>query len=279
MNFQHRTFNFECGAASYSALRATKGKSQTSFNRSFDSVPTRRDSAQDDRGKCEDCKYSVPAGGPEGPILTCRNKAVAPGRLWVVGAEECCANFTRDKELLAPELVQALAEGARLIPLTQGRFAIVDAEDYEELSQHKWHVMKCRRSEYAARYSTSRKHILMHRVLLNAPAGAVVDHRDVNGLNNRKSNLRLCTHQENNCNQRPRLGGTSRFKGVCRHKVIKKYVALIQKDGKRYSLGCYQDETEAAVVYDIKAMELFGEFAYLNFPKLMRRYKICNSAA
>ena len=64
-------------------------------------------------GACEDCEYSVPAGGPEGPILTCRNKAVAPGRLWVVGVEECCANFTRDKELLAPELVQALAEGAR----------------------------------------------------------------------------------------------------------------------------------------------------------------------
>lgn len=226
-------------------------------------------------GTCEDCAHSQ---GYPGSILTCRNKAVAPGRLWVVGAEECCANFTRDKELLRPELVQALAEGARLIPLTQGRFAIVDAEDYEEISQHKWHVMKCRRSEYAARYSTSRKHILMHRVLLGAPAGLVVDHRDGNGLNNRKSNLRLCTHQENTYNQRPRLGGTSRFRGVCWHKAIKKYIALIQKDGKRYSLGCFADEIEAAVAYDIKAMELFGEFAYLNFPKLMQRYKICNPA-
>jgi len=233
-------------------------------------LPMNRDCAQQ---RCEDCEYSIgSAVGQDRPILTCRNKAVAPGRLWVVGAEECCANFTRDKELLAPELVQALAEGARLIPLTQGRFAIVDAEDYDRLSQHKWHVMKCRRSEYAVRFSC-RKHILMHRVLLNAPAGWLVDHRDVNGLNNRKSNLRLCTHQENNCNQRPRLGGTSRFKGVWRDKAKKIYAAGIRKNGKKYYLGYFGDEIEAAVVYDIKAMELFGEFAYLNFPKLMRRYR------
>jgi len=192
----------------------SKPKTRMKLDRSFDSVPTRRDSTQDDRGKCEDCKYSVPAGGPEGPILTCRNKAVAPGRLWVVGAEECCANFTRDKELLTPELVQALAEGARLIPLTQGRFAIVDAEDYDLLSKYKWHVCKNHTTEYAGRYSTSRKHILMHRVLLNAPPGRLVDHRDHNGLNNRKANLRLCTHQENIYNQRARLGTTSRFRGV-----------------------------------------------------------------
>jgi len=190
----------------------------------------------------------------------------------VVGAEECCANFTRDKELLAPELVQALAEGARLIPLTQGRFAIVDAEDYDRLSEHKWHVMKCVRTEYAGSYQDG-KYILMHRVLLNAPHHRIVDHRDGNGLNNRKHNLRLCTHQENLYNQRPRLGGTSRFRGVCWRKTRRKYETKIQKNGKRYSLGYYHDETEAAVVYDIKAMELFGEFAYLNFPKLMRRYR------
>jgi hypothetical protein len=222
---------------------------------------------------CEDCEFSVPAGEPGRPILTCRNKAVAPGRLWVVGAEECCANFTRDKELLAPELVGALAEGARLIPLTQGRFAIVDAEDYDRLSKHKWHVLKCHRTEYAGSYQDG-KYILMHRVLLNAPAGLLVDHRDGNGLNNRKANLRLCTHQENIYNQRPRLGATSRFRGVCWRKTRRRYEARIQKDGKRYSLGSFADEIEAAVAYDIKAMELFGEFAYLNFPKLMQRFKL-----
>ena len=227
-------------------------------------------------GACEDCEYSMPAGQPEGrPILTCRNKAVAPGRLWVVDPDQCCANFTRDKELLAPELVAALAEGAKLIPLTQDKFAIVDAEDYEELSKYKWHVMKCRRTEYAARYSTSRKYILMHRVLLNAPPHRLVDHRDGNGLNNRKHNLRLCTHQENLYNQRPRLGTTSRFRGVCWRKTRRKYDAKIQKDGKRYYLGYFHDEIEAAVAYDIKAMELFGQFAYFNFPKLMQRYKKC----
>jgi len=225
------------------------------------------------RQACEDCAHSNgSAGEPGSTILTCRNKAGAPGRLWVVGAEECCANFTRDKELLAPELVRALAEGARLIPLTQGKFAIVDAEDYEELSKYKWYVSKNETTEYAVRCSC-RKQILMHRVLLNAPAGLLVDHRDCNGLNNRMSNLRLCTHQENNCNQRPRKGKASRFKGVSWHKVIKKYAAGIRKNGKRYFLGYYHDEIEAAVVYDIKAMELFDQFAYFNFPKLMRRYR------
>ena len=226
---------------------------------------------------CEDCENSIASEGGQGrPILTCRNKAGTPGRLWIVEAEECCVNFTRDKELLAPELAQALAEGAKLIPLTQGRFAIVDAEDYEWLNQHKWHICKSHRSIYAGRNS-KRRLIRMHRVLLNAPPGRIVDHRDGNGLNNRKHNLRLCTHQENNYNKRPYLGTTSRFKGVFWHKRENKYSAGIRKNGKRYYLGCYHDEIEAAVVYDIKAMELFGEFAYFNFPKLMRRYKIVNS--
>jgi hypothetical protein len=117
----------------------------------------------------------------------------------------------------------------------------------------------------------------MHRFLLNAPAGVLVDHRDCNGLNNRKANLRLCTNKENTRNSRPYLKGSSRFKGVCWGKKAKKYIAQITVDGKRYLLGYFHDEIEAAVVYDIKAMELFGEFAYLNFPKLMERFKLVNN--
>jgi len=98
-----------------------------------------------------------------------------------------------------------------------------------------------------------------------------------NGLNNRKSNLRLCTRKENARNSRPCLGGASRYKGVCRHKATKKYAARIEVDVKRYSLGRFDDQIEAAVAYDIKAKEFFGEFAYLNFPNLMRRFKIVNS--
>ena len=207
-------------------------------------------------------------------VLTCDQKE--PANRLIVGAADTCANFKRARELVPPDLAAALAEGAKLIPLTQGRFAIVDAEDYGRLNQYKWHVCKNRRAEYAVRGSGP-KNIKMHRLLLNAPPHLLVDHRDRNGLNNRKANLRLCTNKENTRNSRPNLKGSSRFKGVSWHKKTKKYNATIQKNGKRYSLGCYADEIEAAVVYDIKAMELFGEFAYFNFPKLMRRFKMVNS--
>ena len=223
---------------------------------------------------CEDCEHSVPAGGSSVATLICRHKADTDLPWQVVDPSGACRNFERACELVPVDIESALAEGAKLIPLTRDRFAIVDAEDYEWLNQHKWHVCKSRTTEYAVMYS-DQKHLSMHRLLLNAPAGLVVDHRDCNGLNNRKSNLRLCTHQENSYNQRPRLGGTSRFRGVCLHKAKNKYIALIQKEGKRYFLGLFGDEIEAAVVYDIKAMELFGEFAYFNFPELMQRYRKC----
>ncbi len=236
-----------------------------------------RSSSYEGQG-CEDCEHSVPAGGSIVATLICRHKADADLPWQVVEPNGACINFERSCELVPVDIESALAEGAKLIPLTQDKFAIVDAEDYGRLSQHKWHVLKRARTEYAGGYRNG-KYNKMHRVLLNAPAGLVVDHRDGNGLNNRKSNLRLCTHQENIYNQRPRLGAKSRFRGVCWHKAKNKYIALIQKEGKRYSLGLFHDEIEAAVVYDIKAMELFGEFAYYNFPELMERYKMVNPGA
>jgi hypothetical protein len=205
-------------------------------------------------------------------VLTCDHSK--PSHRLIVKADECCDKFTLARELVPPALAAALAQGAKLIPLTQGKFAIVDADDYDQLSKHKWHVSKNHRTEYAG-MSPGGKYIKMHRLLLNAPPHLVVDHRDRNGLNNRKANLRLCTHQENICNQRPQRDRTSRFRGVHWHKTTKKYAARIQKYGKRYFLGYYHDEIEAAVAYDIKAMEFFGEFAYLNFPKLMQRYRKC----
>jgi hypothetical protein len=224
--------------------------------------------------RCENCEYSKPAKGLGVVVLTCDQKD-RENRL-IVEAGDRCDKFMRARELVPPDLAAALAEGAKLIPLTQDKFTIVDAEDYDQLSKHKWHVSKNRRTEYAARGSGP-KNIKMHRLLLNAPPHLLGDQRDRNGLNNRKANLRLCTNKENTRNARPNLKGSSRFKGVSWHKKTKKYNATIQKNGKRYSLGCYHDEIEAAVVYDIKAMELFGQFAYFNFPKLMQRYKLVNS--
>ena len=106
---------------------------------------------------------------------------------------------------------------------------------------------------------------MMHRLILGEPPSdqkVIVDHRDGNGLNNQRSNLRWVTKQENNCN---RAGfGSSGFLGVSKSRG--KWVAKIRRDGIRYHLGTFVSEIEAAKAYDAKAIQLHGEFANLNFP-------------
>jgi len=94
----------------------------------------------------------------------------------------------------------------------------------------------------------------------------VVDHKDGNGLNDRRSNLRVCTQQQNLYNSRPH-GRSSRFKGPCWDKAKRRWVVYIRHDGRNVFIGRFRDEAEAARAYDHKAYELFGEYAYLNFPE------------
>ena len=225
----------------------------------------RRNHPKEPPKTCEDCRHSVPAGGHPARILTCRNKAGAPGRLWVVDPDHCCVNFTQDKELLAPELVHALAEGAKLLPLTQDKFAIVDAQDLPRLSRYNWCVVKTDNTCYAVRYC-KRKQTFMHRLITSAPPHLVVDHINHNGLDNRKDNLRLCTRAQNALNQRARKGTSSRYKGVYWHERDKRFYAQISHKGRRHHLGSFKSEIKAAKAYDKKAIELFGQFACLNFP-------------
>jgi len=262
-----------------------RNASQAVLSRSFDCVPTCRDFAQDDKsafdgglamrkGSCEDCEYSTLAVGKGVMFLTCDHTKI--GQRLIVNADDRCEKFVRSRDLLRPHLVRALAEGAKLIPLTQGHFAIVDAADFERLNQYKWHVKKDR-NKYYAESQKNGKNIKMHRLITGAPEHLFVDHRDHNGLNNRRWNLRLCTRAENMHNQRPQQGGTSKYKGVFWNKRARKYVSQIGMSGNRKTIGYFDDEIEAAISYDLKAMELFGEFGYLNFPALMRRYEIVNS--
>jgi len=153
--------------------------------------------------------------------------------------------------------------GYRLIPLTQGLFALVDAEDYERLSKHKWHVTGGRAGYYAARKVNGRT-MTMHREILNVPAGMVCDHKNHNTLDNRKCNLRICTPAQNAQNKRPREGGTSRYKGVSWHKDKSKWRAVICHRGRTIHIGYYDYQADAAIAYDDRAIELFGEFACLN---------------
>jgi len=225
-------------------------------------------SAGDESGRsaCEDCEHSVPAGSASQPTLICRHKADTDLPWQVVKPNGACRNFERSRELVPVDIAAALAEGAKLIPLTQDKFAIVDGEDYERLSKYKWHVINAPRTSYAGRHVKGRV-VRMHRQILNGPAHLFVDHRDNNGLNNRRSNLRPCTNTENTHNRRGVRNTSSKYKGVYWSKWHNKFKACITADGKRYYLGYFKSEIAAAKAYDKKAIELFGEFAFLNFPE------------
>jgi hypothetical protein len=142
----------------------------------------------------------------------------------------------------------------------------VDAQDYGRVSQYQWCAVQKPRTWYAKTIHRDGTILSMHRMVANAPKGLFVDHINHNGLDNRKLNLRLCTNAQNQQNSRPRSGGTSKYKGVHWHKARKKFCARIHFNKKSIHIGYFKDEIEAAKAYDKKAKELFGEFAYLNFP-------------
>lgn len=158
-----------------------------------------------------------------------------------------------------------LPEDVSLIPLTQNACAIVDTKNLRLLNVHRWNLMAQRGLQYARRY-VGRKIIYMHREIMNAPNGMQVDHINGNGLDNRRVNLRICNSSQNQQNARKKKSASSQFKGVGRHG--KKWRARICINYKKMYLGRYKSEFMAASAYDQKAVELFCEFANLNFPSL-----------
>lgn len=193
------------------------------------------------------------------PVMgMCANHAETPGQ-WREAPGRPCRNFRAKPRRVAPP--EPPNDKIRYIPLTRGLHAIVDADDYEWLSQYKWYAgsPKSAVKIYARRYSPGGI-VLMHREIMKPPKGMVVDHINGNGLDNRRCNLRICTQAENTRNRRKPACGQSRFIGVspCGHKW--------QATVKRQYLGLFDDEVEAAKVRDRKASELYGEHAWLNFP-------------
>lgn len=144
------------------------------------------------------------------------------------------------------------------IPLTQGKVALVDAEDYEKLSDFKWSYD----GRYARRTDKENKKVYMHRVILEAGKGEIVDHINRNKLDNRKSNLRKASYQQNSSNSKLHRHNTSGYRGVYRWKNY--WRAAVTYEGKQISCGYYETKEEAAQAYNEKARELFGEFAYVN---------------
>jgi hypothetical protein len=150
------------------------------------------------------------------------------------------------------------------IRLTQGQVALVDDEDFEWLNQWKWYAHFDGQRWYARRREGSIG-ITMHRVILELQFkdGIQVDHINHNGLDNRRRNLRVCTPAQNQHNCR-KLDSRcpSRHKGVTCYKG--RWMARIVKDYKTYHLGRFDTEKEAAQAYNTKALEFYGEWAYLN---------------
>lgn len=154
----------------------------------------------------------------------------------------------------------------RSIPLTRGKVTWVDQDDYEMLRHWTWNASK---SGYAQAYNgggLEHRRVNMHRVIMLPEPGQQVDHVNSDGLDNRRFNLRICTHSQNNWNQR-KTRGVSRYKGVWWHRKGHWWSADIGAHGIRHRLGHFDSEEAAARAYDTAAHELHGEFARLNFPE------------
>lgn len=168
------------------------------------------------------------------------------------------------RRVIRHEVTQPLEEPYRYIPLTQGQNAIVDAEDFNRLMEFNWFAHWCpnTRSFYAKRWRADRRIVGMHTEVF----GCKCDHIRHDTLDNRKANLRPCTHAENQRNVRLRRTSKSGFKGVAFHKRAGKWEAYICSDGGKKHLGLFQTKHDAAKSYDVAAKKVHGEFALLNFP-------------
>ena len=158
------------------------------------------------------------------------------------------------------------------------KYAVVDDDMYESLSQHQWKVLNTKWGTYAKRYETitgtgKAKSILMHREIMSPPSGMMVDHINGDGLDNRKSNLRVVTPAENNLNRKAiQKNNTTGYTGVYRSKTKGAYTANVQSSGKVWYLGTFRCPIEAAIFRDIAALEVQGAMATLNFPDTIGKW-------
>jgi len=156
----------------------------------------------------------------------------------------------------------------KTIKITQGLETIVDDDDYEELSKHKWCILGKDETYVCRMESTNGKRykVLLHRAIMKAPKGLQVDHINRNVLDNRKCNLRLCSYSGNSSNRGIMPRNKSGYIGVSLIKLkTPKWQSCVRYNKKNYYLGLFKSKEEAAKARDKKVLELHGEFASLNF--------------
>jgi hypothetical protein len=158
----------------------------------------------------------------------------------------------------------------KTLPLTKGFTTVVDDADYDRVACFKWTALITTKGKvYAYRRGTRAEGqpvIYLHRFIIDASNDVEIDHRDSDGLNNCRNNLRVCSHIQNTRNSRRRSDNTSGFKGVHYDTNRKRWIAQVQINGRRSHIGAYRTREEAARAYDLAAVKYFGEFARLNFP-------------
>lgn len=152
--------------------------------------------------------------------------------------------------------------------LTQGQYALIDVDEYHIVENYRWYAVKGGNTFYARTYLKKvkgiQKKIFMHRIIMDAKLNQIIDHRNHIGTDNRRSNIRFVTRQQNNQNRKPNTNSTNQFKGVL--KSCNEWEARIRIDGKNQYLGMFATQEEAAKGYDKAAKKHHGEFSHLNFP-------------
>lgn len=165
----------------------------------------------------------------------------------------------------------------KTIPLTQGKIAIIDDCDFDAVSRHYWFARKTGAIYYACRFEMiagKPKTFYMHREILQANKGEWVDHKNGEGLDNRRENIRKCSIVENCRSFRRLRQGKPQFRGVTMKRKL--FRARITVNKREISLGSFRSAEEAALAYDIAAVKYFGRFAHLNLahtPKEFTRFE------
>lgn len=165
-----------------------------------------------------------------------------------------------------------VTNGIAIIPLNQGNEALVDVIDLPRLLNYRWRICTKKNGQvtgvrtacYLGPYTY--KTVFMHRMIIEAPEGMEIDHINRNPLDNRRSNLRVCTRSQNQQNRRPKRG--FKYKGVFKDRG--KYRAAMAVNKVRFWTKSFDTEEEAAMAYDSMALKHHGEFVYLNFPEQAR---------